>query len=725
MPPSTKNDGPSRIEFSEGMRPSIAKLDVVPETREERARRFTLRAIVIAIVVAALVTAIVVWRNWSNAENRAAAIANFDATCDVQSGEQAVELLEAHGEPASAFVAARIRMERAFEEVRTKDAPAEPFDVNGAPASARVDAAIAETYRLLVHNERAAAAQMISAVRVNSQAALRARTRAAVALGQYKYAADTLAQVPAASESLPLAEMRNLVAAMVDGAPGAKQEGAYALTGALRGALAKGHQDNVKAVVGKLAKVATTTRQKRWVLLGNGYLEAHAQGASADLARLEASRRGRLPWSDVYTLALSEMLLAAERPSESLVEQAKLPESARAWVTHARLLRARVHANLMLGYLAKAEAELEQLGATPLEHVLRGWVSMARGRTQAAERHFGLVGESDVFAANLAKLKLCDIAIVANAREQAEKHLAEVRTNEPRWKSEVALRRALLAEPTLRSRFAPPAQEAKWGPDPSARVWNADKAAPQAAQSVYSEALKRVSYLPGAHAGLFEINILENKATEAQAKKLRFDSAFAPRMAQAQALFWLQQGEGSRGASKLWNLIARYNMAEWGALRYLRARLYAQSGEYVRAVREYAKAASLLEAHLNAWVQVMAHKSIAHAELGAKGPAERVLEEIEKRVAEVGRDTIDEQAEALWTAARARQSLVDKKYVAAQMYAKRALKADPALVEAHMVLVDFAISKKREDLDALRAAASGPWPSLRAKRMLNERDETN
>ncbi len=723
MPPSNKNDdGTGRIQFAEGgMRPSIMKLETVPETAEEKATRFTLRAIVITVIVVALVVAFITWRSWANAESRAEAVVAYDASYTDESAAQAIDLLESHGESSSELIAARIRMERAFEELT--EVPEQPFDVNGAPSGAKIDAAIAETYRLLVRNQRAAAARMISAVRTSSPAALRARVRAALALGQFKYAAQALGAAPAKSDSPVRAELQAFANLMTKAANAPKVEGPYALTGELKAALAKGDRASVQSLSAKLEGVAITPRQKRWASLGRAYEAAYAQGAGATLSQLQSLQAKRISWSDVYAVAIADALLLAEAPRASQAEFAVLPATAQQWVGAKRILRARVFANLMLGHFGKAESELARLGKEPVDHVLRGWSAMARGRTQAAKRHFTMVGDQDPFFSRLAKLKQTDLALSANDREAANTLLASVSPNLPRWTVQVQIRQTLLNHAALVSRYSPPSNLAKPNDnDPYLSAQYADTVTADEAAGLYNAAIKRIAAMPHATLGLFEIAIRNGDSGKEWLKKMRFDHPHATRAVQAQGLLWLRDGEGARGSVKLGRLMTRYGMSDWPELRALRARLYAQSGEYVRAVREYARAAKLAEEQLDVWVQIMARKSIAHAELGAKGPAESVLEEIEEKVAEVGRDTLTKGSEALWTAARARHNLVDKKYVAAQLFAKRALKVDADLVEAQMVLVDFAIEKKRENLKALEAAANAPWPSYRAKRLLAERE---
>lgn len=498
-------------------------------------------------------------------------------------------------------------------------------------------------------------------------------------------------------------------------------------------------QEEAAAVIGELASRATP-HEIAWAHLVRAHIAAEHGDHSTALEEARLASQAPPPADEAFGIALADTFLKAGAPRDAQRELGRMqdpPEDQASRATRS-LLGAEVA--LAVGDLDRAEAALAGAAETPRTFLLRGQILEARGRPDEARPLYQRASAAPGPEGRRASVRLASLAMRAGNAQGAVDLLEPNRANAVDDSEYVAiLARAYLVlgrldpaqqavdEALARRRDAPEllavrgaiqlrrgqpaealaslrqaAQARPTDADLQADLGDAARLAGEIApaQQAYDAALAVRADHPRALLGLARLALAANQLDQVEQRLTAVGEREPLEVARVRGELLVVRGEGARGASVLGPIAARVNDADvWTSLGHLQA----QAELDREAGRSYARA---LAADRNA-PEALLGQSLVDVRRGDLGGARRA---VSTAVAEGTRRHLGSAFLARLKVAQARLAFEGGRFDEVVSLATEALRLDPNIASAHLMLANVAIERSESPVEHLRRAVAGQAP---------------
>lgn len=242
------------------------------------------------------------------------------------------------------------------------------------------------------------------------------------------------------------------------------------------------------------------------------------------------------------------------------------------------------------------------------------------------------------------------------------------------------------------------------------------------ARTAFEAALERAEAHPEALVGLLEVDVEQNDVAHAATMIERIEAADidTDEVTLLRTRYLVASGAGVSGTRYVMSATRRRGLRRNGYLRRAMAELYLQGEFFRQAVGMYEQARRLGENE----VEMKIGRAMAHALDRKTNLANTAIGEALDAARPEGADE-STPSPALENprllATRARMELNLGRFPSAERYAERALAAQSDLGEAHLVLGEIAIRRRRNPTEHLQAALDAPRPQPVAAALLARR----
>ncbi len=242
------------------------------------------------------------------------------------------------------------------------------------------------------------------------------------------------------------------------------------------------------------------------------------------------------------------------------------------------------------------------------------------------------------------------------------------------------------------------------------------------ARTAFEAALAQDETHTDALVGLLSVDVAQNNVTHAATMIERIKDAEinTDEVTLLRVRYLVASGAGVSGTRYVMSATRRRGLRRNGYLRRAMAELYLQGEFFRQAVGMYEQARRMGENEVDMRIgRAMAHAldrktNLANTALGEALDAARPEDAAENSASPA-------QDNPRLLATRARMELNLGRFASAESYAERALAADSDLGEAHLVLGEVAIRRRRNPEEHLRAALASPRPQPVAAALLARR----